>query len=725
MPRYSNYGSLDNVMVDEGDVAFNRVNARLRPDQLKPGEIAYSSNGRMDLGGAWQPRKGITNFDTAITTNTAALRLPFYLYTNTTASSISRTGDDITIVFATAHPFVTATLARVSGITGLTPDPNGNRQITVIDATTIEITVVGLSGSIAGTAVVGAPRLEDDAVNAVYGSCLFSDPNTNNTEYIVIATNGFAYAIKLSDGSETPIDYPAGVSISADVGMLQAFDKVFIFRDGLTALEWNGVLTGTPAFTLVENGLYTQPAYLDDSNNTVISDGLVTVTQTAAHELSVGDRVYVIDKGSSGLVENGAGYVVAEVTSSTVFKFFAAVDDLGSHKVVYSRRISVGTGFSHMPAPPFAIYHQRRLWMPYLYTMAGSSGSPTITNRGITDEIIASDILDTNTYDQIYANYRIASGGADFVVAIQPFTEDNLVIFNRNTIHLVRGVSGDLAATVVQEITREVGCLARKSVVQVGNQILFLSDNGVYAMTFEDLYNLRGASIPLSESINPIIKQINPDYAKNAVAIYHDNRYYLSVPIGASIENNAILVYNFLTQGWESVDTVDTPNWNVRNFIRAGADSLNKLYAVNSFGGIHVIDDRDDDNDVIINQVSYPATPHDIVSYVTTRQYTAGTMDRKRYNSFELQLESSESNESDATISLETENPDSVEALDSVGTLLGEKLAVAEDASVRGRCNNVRGYGAQFTISPTQGRPKIRALKLTSQLTDLTISSKQ
>ena len=178
----------------------------------------------------------------------------------------------------------------------------------------------------------------------------------------------------------------------------------------------------------------------------------------------------------------------------------------------------------------------------------------------------------------------------------------------------------------------------------MGNQILFLSDNGVYAMTFEDLYNLRGASIPLSESINPIIKQINPDYAKNAVAIYHDNRYYLSVPICASIENNAILVYNFLTQGWESVDTVDTPNWNVRNLIRAGADSLNKLYAVNSFGGIHVIDDRDDDNDVIINQVSYPATPHDIVSYVTTRQYTAGTMDRKRYNSFELQLESSESN---------------------------------------------------------------------------------
>jgi hypothetical protein len=534
----------------------------------------------------------------------------------------------------------------------------------------------------------------------------------------------FAYAIKLSDGSETQIEYPAGVSISADVGMLQAFNFIFIFRDGLTALQWDGDFTGTPAFALVENGAYAQPVYLDATSNTVILDGLVTVSETA-HGVTVGDRVYVIDKGSSSLEETAAGYIVATVPDANSFTFFAAVPDLGAHKVVTAAGFPRAQGLPTCPLRRLPFITSGVCGCRTCTRWLGALAPQRLQTVGLRTRLLRPTFWITNTYDQIYANYRIASGGADFVVAIQPFTEDNLVIFNRNTIHLVRGVSGDLAATVVQEITREVGCLARKSVVQVGNQILFLSDNGVYAMTFEDLYNLRGASIPLSESINPIIKQINPDYAKNAVAIYHDNRYYLSVPIGASIENNAILVYNFLTQGWESVDTVDTPNWNVRNLIRAGADSLNKLYAVNSFGGIHVIDDRDDDNDVIINQVSFAATPHDIVSYVTTRQYTAGTMDRKRYNSFELQLESSESNESDATISLETENPDSVEALDSVGTLLGEKLAVAEDASVRGRCNNVRGYGAQFTISPTQGRPKIRALKLTSQLTDLTISSKQ
>jgi hypothetical protein len=100
-------------------------------------------------------------------------------------------------------------------------------------------------------------------------------------------------------------------------------------------------------------------------------------------------------------------------------------------------------------------------------------------------------------------------------------------------------------------------------------------------------------------------------------------------------------------------------------------------------------------------------------------------MDRKRFNSYELQAESSTTNASDANLTLETENPDSIKILDSISTVIGEVLPVAEDVSIRARLGNVRGYGAQLTITPTQGRPKIRTLKLISQLTDLAISSKQ
>jgi hypothetical protein len=724
MPRYSRYGYLDNALVEEGDTGFFRLNSRLRPDQLKQGELASSINGRMGIDGAWQPRRGVDQFGPVISSNAEALTLPFYLYADYSSTGIARASDKITMTLdiADAANYTTGTLAYISGITGITPDPNGNRVITKESSTEISITVTGLSGIVAGTATIGAPILDDDAINVVYGSCLFSDPSTENTEYIILATYNKAVWVKISDGSTGNIVYPSGVTLSANCDMLQVFNFVGIFRDGLTAMQWNGSFVGTPAFTLVANGAFTQPVVYTAAGNTACTQGVVTVTDT--HALSVGDTVQIFDKGSSPLT-NGDRYQVATISTTVSFTFFANVDDFTATAVVLGSRQSVGLGFTHMPCPPWAIYHQRRLWMPFQYISSGTSGSPTITDRNIRDEIIASDILDADTYDQIENQFRIASGGADYVVALQPFAEDNLLVLMRNSIHLITGISGDLEDTVVKEITREVGCIARKSVVQVGNQVFFLSDNGVYSVDFGDLYNLRGSSLPISEAIDPLIQRINPDYAENSVATYNDNRYYISIPLDASTTNNAILVFNFLNQGWESLDTIDQDGWNINNIIRAGSGGPNKLYAINSFGGIHILNERVDDVDNIVLTPGGTTASYYIESELTTRQYTQGVMDRKRFNSYELQAESSTTNASDANLTLETENPDSIKILDSISTVIGEVLPVAEDVSIRARLGNVRGYGAQLTITPTQGRPKIRTLKLISQLTDLAISSKQ
>ena len=724
MPRYSRYGYLDNALVEEGDTGFFRLNSRLRPDQLKQGELASSINGRMGIDGAWQPRRGVDQFGPVISSNAEALTLPFYLYADYSSTGIARASDKITMTLdiADAANYTTGTLAYISGITGITPDPNGNRVITKESSTEISITVTGLSGTVAGTATIGAPILDDDIINVVYGSCLFSDPSTENTEYIILATFNKAVWVKISDGSTGDIAYPSGVTLSANCDMLQVFNFVGIFRDGLTAMEWNGSFVGTPAFTLVANGAFTQPVVYTAAGNTACTQGVVTVTDT--HALSVGDTVQIFDKGSSPLT-NGDRYQVATISTTVSFTFFANVDDFTATAVVLGSRQSVGLGFTHMPCPPWAIYHQRRLWMPFQYISSGTSGSPTITDRNIRDEIIASDILDADTYDQIENQFRIASGGADYVVSLQPFAEDNLLVLMRNSIHLITGISGDLEDTVVKEITREVGCIARKSVVQVGNQVFFLSDNGVYSVDFGDLYNLRGSSLPISEAIDPLIQRINPDYAENSVATYNDNRYYISIPLDASTTNNAILVFNFLNQGWESLDTIDQDGWNINNIIRAGSGGPNKLYAINSFGGIHILNERVDDVDNIVLTPGGTTASYYIESELTTRQYTQGVMDRKRFNSYELQAESSTTNASDANLTLETENPDSIKILDSISTVIGEVLPVAEDVSIRARLGNVRGYGAQLTITPTQGRPKIRTLKLISQLTDLAISSKQ
>jgi hypothetical protein len=709
MPRYSSFGQFDNQQVDDGDTVFQRINSRLRPDQLKAGEVAVSQNGRMDVDGAWQVRKGVSVFGTPITVGATALTLPFTLYANKSVLTATRSGTLVSVTTFTAHNFVSSTLVGIIDFGG-TLAVNSNRIVTVTGATTFTFVVPGLSGTetYTGSAVAGAPILDDTTINNVYGSCLFSDPASNNAEYIALATNTKLRLIKISDASVTEISYPSTVALSENVNLIQAFNYLFIFRDGLTALEWNGNFAA-PTFSLVDNGDYTQPTIFQASGNAVIASGVVTITATA-HNVEVGDFVRISDKGTTGL-NSLEQYLVYEVAANT-FKFKADAPNTSSPATVaVGKRQSIGLGFTHMPCPEYAIYHQRRLFMPFKFLSTGSSGSPTITARNVADEIIVSDILDQNTYDQIQNQFRIASGGADYTVGLQPFAEDNLVVFNRNSIHLISGIGADLGNAVVREITREVGCCSRKSIAQVGNKIMFLSDNGVYGIEFDDLYNLRGVSVPLSEAINPTIEDINPNLVANAVGVYHNNRYYLAYTPKGQTVNNRMMVYNFLNAGWESVDAINQQGWNIRDFVRAGAGGINNLYAITELGGIHIIDSGTAALDTLALSVGGASTTHSIEAALTTRQYTFGTMDRKKFNAYEVHVESSPEMESNLAISLETENLDGTSTYGNLGL-----LASGEDESFRGRLGNKRAYGAQLSVSQTVGRPKVRAVKITGML---------
>jgi hypothetical protein len=710
MARYDSFGPLDSPLSSEQDIAFSKFNTRLRPDQLTQTELAYSQNGRMDVDGAWQTRKGIEAFGSAIGTSSEALILPFYLYATVGISSAARVDDVVTVDCTGAHGFTTATQVGIAGLTG-SVDPNGNQTITVVDSDTFTFTISGATGSetYTGTGTAGAGFLSD-AVNGCWGSCLFSDPSNSNAEYIILATYSTAIAVNRASGATTNIAYPTGITITGSVEMKQAFDKVYIFRDGETALEWDGVLTGSPAFAKVANGTYIYPTYYNSSTNTDVSDGIVTVTETG-HGLSVGDKIVVIDNDGTAL-EEGAAFTVASVPTSDTFIFYAQVVDYNNGSVVYAKKGSEGRGFSHMPAPAWGVYHQRRLIVPFAYTTTGSSGSETVATRNIKDEILFSDILDGDTYDILQNNFRITAGISDYVQTIHPFTDDAAVAFNRNSIHLMTGLSGELTDVTIKEITREAGCLARKSVVTIGSEIFFLSDNGVYATEFGDLYNLRGAGLPLSAPINSVIQRINTTYAYKAVGVYHDNRYWLAVPLDNSTANNAILVYNLLNKGWESVDIVEQDGWDIANLIVSGNGGVNKLFAVNSFGGIHILDERVDDVDRLFLYPGVSAASYPISSYATTRQYSFGTAERKKFNTFEIHVESSTTNASDATIDVETENVDSTQTLGSLSSYLGTTLDAAEDSSIRGRIGNIRGYGLQMTLTPTQGRPKLRMVKI-------------
>tara|TARA_R110000803_G_scaffold206682_1_gene274110 strand:- start:1056 stop:3824 length:2769 start_codon:yes stop_codon:yes gene_type:complete len=471
-------------------------------------------------------------------------------------------------------------------------------------------------------------------------------------------------------------------------------------------------------------------------------EGLRKVTLLLANTFDIGEPIQLAGFSTSAGI-NGARFVADRTSSSfsfytadynnnntplagTVhladgFEFWIQADSIDTHITdgqsllstpVFTRKVSVSLGFTHMPAPPYATYHQRRLVMPYRYTVENAEGQYTFRNN--LDEIIVSDILDADTYDQIYGQYRFNAGTADFNVGLLSFADDKLVVFNRNSIHLVQG--SNPANSSVQLITNEVGCLARKTIVQIGNNVMFLSDNGIYGANFQDLYNLRGSELPLSSSIQTTIDKINRQHWDQSVAVYFNNRYYIAVPIDGSTVNNTILVFNFINKQWESVDTTSDVDWDIENLIVAGKKSDRAVYAVNALGGLHKVDARLDGVDRLATTIpvegGQDGVIYNIPAEVTTRQFTLNDFGRKRWSEFEMHVQSSDSEQSDFDLLAEVENIDAEVNLNTLSSYIGGSLDIDEDVSVRGRIGNRRGYGIQFRINNTQGRPRVRGIKV-------------
>jgi hypothetical protein len=809
MSRYRSYGKLDDKFITEGDTFFLRMNARLRPNQLKPGEVALSKNGRMNDDGTWQPRKGLSTLFGAITSGANSIRLPY------TIQTAQRNSGVVTIVLNE-----TPSLSFIPGenihVADLDSSANGTQTLASVNFTTKTITyanagsdtVFSINGEgVGNTSVVSTGTaisttlnftLNDDGVNEVFGSAVFSDAASDSDDYILTATDTVCIIFRLKDSALFKCRYDGGgESVDGPVNLTQGLGKMFIFRTNQTTLEASpkvnlievssasqtsntitvntssdhnrvvndfvtlsgfGNYTENPNdcyqvktvvsstsftvtketeqtatfnvsgakveyfddFTKVANGTYTAPVYLTDTTATA-SNGEVTMDVTA-HGLSAGDTL-TIQAGASpfdGSVDQSVR--VTSVPTVNQFTFNLNVVD-GSASLTVSKPLAIGKGFIHQPAAPWGVVHERRLWLPYWYTSA-----TTPADREIRDEIVASDIMDFNTFDVIGNQFRPTAGQSDFTVQLTPFTKDSLVIFNRKSIHLMTGISGSLADVKSNVVTTEIGCSARKSVVQVANQIMFLSDQGIYSVEFLDEYNLRGTGTPISETIQPYIDRINQDYAHLSCAVYFNNRYWIALPIDSSVgagnatKLNTIIVYNFINGGFESIDTVNSTKFAIRELLVGREGAQNALYLSTEEGGVHKVDAREGKDVVSLTAGQAEKEGIDVVSQITTRQYDADQLDRKMFSRAEFHIKSGEETITDGNISFITEDPDSTTSSTLVSSLIGSTLPANEDSSIRLGIRK-RGFGIQADFQPTEGRPYLRAAKIDARITDRSTTS--
>ena len=814
MPSYRSFGALDDEILTDGDVGFVGINQRFPPNLLKSGEVVLSENGRID--GYWQPRRGIRLRSGELSNSAFPLRLPFWLFDTPLAIDAASRLNNVVTIEVTAGHGVTGDSYITLGDPSSSVEPiagivSGTYFFRVISSTELEFDSPGAddpSLSVDATQGVLGAFIDDDAVSEVFGSCLFSDPQSDLEEFIVLATNLDAKLVSLEDSSVVSLPYPADVIVRNPVNLIQAFDKVILFRDGQVSLEWSrsgrvitaavlasNVVTVTSeahgltqgdkitlsgltftgadpngevvvasvtdadnftfaltsanetygvtaaqfvplGFTKVLGGAYTaQQGFSVNHTAVSVTDGVLSVTVSGNTSIKAGDKVFVHHVTIPQLEQlQGENFQVVEANATTIKFPVPAGNYSGSGSGVFDfgGRFSVGGGFSHMPAPPWAVYFQRRLWVPYWYEAGGTKSAPTYDDRGTRDEIMASDILDSDTYDKIFSQFRITAGVADYLVAMQPFYEDALIVLNRNSLHLIRGTQGTLEDTVVTEMTREVGCLARMSVASRGPTTFFLSDDGVYGIEFVDEYNLRGIEEPLSITIQPVIDRINRDLAKNSVAVFFNNRYWIAVPLDSSVGsgdatgNNSLLIYNTLNRAWESIDTYDIPSFNITNLVIGQNGARNTLYLINDVGGIHEVDSRETPVDVYSVNILGDQKEAGVKYKLVTRGYMLGgsNFERKRFTRAQVQLQAG-NQPSNVDFLFSSEDPDTDRFLvNTVDGLIGTDLPAHESGNFRMRLGNPRGLFGTLTISASSvgsapiGRPKVNSITIDGSITN-------
>jgi hypothetical protein len=124
----------------------------------------------------------------------------------------------------------------------------------------------------------------------------------------------------------------------------------------------------------------------------------------------------------------------------------------------------------------------------------------------------------------------------------------------------------------------DIGCVAGKTACLVGDDVYFLSKDGVRGVFRTQLDKLQlGNSYPLSYQLKDEYDNIRWSVIDKACAVYFDNKYFIALPTGSSSYNNQVWIYYPATQGW----TVIT-GWNVGAWAKVSFSGEERLYYIDS-----------------------------------------------------------------------------------------------------------------------------------------------
>jgi hypothetical protein len=213
-------------------------------------------------------------------------------------------------------------------------------------------------------------------------------------------------------------------------------------------------------------------------------------------------------------------------------------------EAITQRNSGSGNGTGTLTIPPFkygALFRQRLL-----------------VNDA--QQLYPSDVRNFTRY-AAPTSMAVNPGSADALVRFVPLTADVGIAFKSRSINIISGFdvnaeTGDLTVAQNDVLTTTHGLASPKAAVQWGNDIYYVSPQGLMTISLTAQNNTRLAQVPISDPISRTWARVNWQ-AREAICLGIDpstNRLYLGLPLDSSTTCNAIAVFDPLQEGWVSVD---------------------------------------------------------------------------------------------------------------------------------------------------------------------------
>jgi len=356
--------------------------------------------------------------------------------------------------------------------------------------------------------------------------------------------------------------------------------------------------SGTPPTGIATFSIRNQGKGYLSAPDVTFSSGVATATATISE-----GKVTAVN------VANPGSYTSAPTV--TIEMPTTLVDITGSGTGTIAKSSASG---ANIPAGRDGLYFQNRLLMVY--------GN---------DFLAVSDVLDPLHYSKVINDFKLNTGANDRVITVAAFNNTTLVVFKQRSILAIENLYGDLSTVRLTEVTREFGCVAPNSVVNTGSDLIFLSQRGVISLKQTEYGIAQSVIVPLSDSIQNLVDDIDEVNWSKSCAAYFDNRYLLAHPTeGGDGTNDRVLVYNFLNQAWEGYWEGEL--LNPKFFERLVVSGTERLVFADESGFIHTFD-----KDALFDR-NATGTAYQIDTRVEFRGYTADAVEHKQWTDLHLEL---------------------------------------------------------------------------------------